>query len=430
MIDLNFIRQFPDLFDQGLAKRFMEPCADSIIKLDAKIRDCKNRLQQLQSEKNRIADEIGKFKQQGTQNPSQLETLLQEAETVKKAIPSLEHESKVLEQNLKDKLDTIPNLPAEDVPVGQDESGNTVISTYGTPRTFAFTPKHHFELGDELGQMDFAKTAQISGSRFVTLSGQLALLERALSQFMLDMHTREFGYTEVSPPSLVFDSAMYGVGQLPKFAHDSFTVSHGYRLITTSEAFLTNLVADEIIDSDKLPLRYTAATPCFRSEAGSAGRDTRGMIRLHQFLKVELVSITMPEDSEKEHHRMLEAAETILRRLELPYRVSLLCSGDMGFQSQKTYDIEVWLPAQGSYREISSCSNCSDFQARRMKSRYRHNKQKGYVHTLNASGLAVGRTIVAIMENYQQEDGSIAVPTVLQNYMSGLKKIVKQQAII
>ena len=322
-------------------------------------------------------------------------------------------------------LCSLPNIPASDVPLGKDETGNKEIRTWGTIPRFSFKPKQHFEIGEALGILDFEQTAKISGSRFATLKGGLARMERALANFMLDIHTKEFAYMEIVPPFLVRDSAMFGVGQLPKFAEDSFQTTNDYRLIPTAEVSLTNLIAGQILEEETLPLRYTAYTPCFRSEAGSAGKDTRGMIRQHQFTKVELVSITSPEDSVKEHERLTSAAETVLQRLVLPYRVMLLCTGDMGFSSTKTYDLEVWLPGQDCYREISSCSNCGDFQARRMNSRTRKKgeKETRFVHTLNGSALAVGRTMVAILENYQQADGTIAVPEVLQPYMGGMKTI-------
>ena len=309
--------------------------------------------------------------------------------------------------------------------MGEDETGNREIARWGAPREFDFTPRQHFELGEALGQMDFARAAKLSGARFTVLLGDLARLDRALATFMLDTHTTEFGYIEVIPPTLVNDATMYGTGQLPKFADDLFKTTDGRWLIPTSEVPLTNLTADEILDEEALPLRWTAHTLCFRSEAGSAGRDTRGIIRQHQFHKVELVSIVHPDRSEAEHLRMTRCAETILERLGLPYRKLLLCTGDMGFGARKTYDLEVWLPGQGAYREISSCSNCGDFQARRMKTRFRSKSEKGtrFVHTLNGSGLAVGRTLVAVLENYQQADGSIAVPEVLQPYMGGLEII-------
>jgi len=319
----------------------------------------------------------------------------------------------------------IPNIPAEDVPDGLDASANREIRRHGTPPSFAFKPRDHAEIGEALGLMDFARAGKLSGARFVVLRGQLARLERALAQFMIDIHAREFGYTEVSPPLLVRDEAVYGTGSLPKFADDLFRTTTGLWLIPTAEVSLTNLVADEIVEEAQLPLRFTAWTPCFRSEAGAAGKDTRGMIRQHQFYKVELVSIAHPEQSGEEHERMTACAETILKRLGLAYRVMLLSAGDMGFAARKTYDIEVWLTGQDAYREISSCSNCGDFQARRMKARFRPKEGKGtrFVHTLNGSGLAIGRTLIAVLENYQRGDGSVSVPDALKPYMGGLKVI-------
>jgi seryl-tRNA synthetase len=337
----------------------------------------------------------------------------------------VEAEEQQLAAALDDVLQRQPNLPAADVPDGPDETANRVERVVGAPGKYAFAPKQHFELGEALGLMDFEAAGKISGARFVVLKGALARLERALAQFMLDLHTGEFGYTEVAPPFLVRDAALYGTGQLPKFADDLFVTKQDLWLIPTSEVPLTNLANDSILEEAALPQRYTALTPCFRSEAGAAGRDTRGMIRQHQFLKVELVSIADPEQSDAEHQRMTSCAEEVLKRLQLPYRVITLSTGDMGFAAQKTYDIEVWLPGQNAYREISSCSNCGDFQARRMKARYRKAGEKNtrFVHTLNGSGLAVGRTLVAVLENYQQEDGSIIVPDVLKPYMGKVEVI-------
>jgi seryl-tRNA synthetase len=337
-------------------------------------------------------------------------------------MPELELEARTFGDELQALLAMLPNLPAADVPDGPDETANVELRRIGAPRTFDFTPKDHAALGEALGMMDFETAARLSGARFVVLKAGLARLERAIAQFMLDMHTGEFGYTEVAPPVLVRDEALYGVGQLPKFAEDMFRTTGGLWLIPTSEVSLTNLVAEQIVEAASLPLRLTAYTPCFRSEAGAAGRDTRGMIRQHQFPKVELVSICRPDQSEAEHERMTGAAESVLKRLELPFRTVVLCSGDMGFAARKTYDIEVWLPGQNAYREISSCSNCGDFQARRMRARWREagGKQTQFVHTLNGSGLAVGRTMIAVMENCQQADGSIVLPAALKPYMGGL----------
>ena len=322
-------------------------------------------------------------------------------------------------------LSAIPNTPLDDVPVGNDEADNIEVRTWGNVPTFAFDPKEHFDLGETLGMMDFETAVKISGARFVILTGALARLERALGNFMLNLQTEEHGYTEVNPPALVNDATMYGTGQLPKFGDDLFKTTDGYWMIPTAEVPLTNIVAGEILDADNLPYRYTAMTWCFRSEAGSAGRDTRGMIRQHQFSKVEMVSVTKAEDSTAELERMTECAEEILKRLELPFRTVVLATGDMGFGARKTFDIEVWLPGQNAYREISSCSNCGDFQARRMKARYREKGEKEikFVHTLNGSGLAIGRTLIAVLENYQQEDGSINIPVALRPYMGGIDVI-------
>jgi seryl-tRNA synthetase len=336
-----------------------------------------------------------------------------------------EQDAAAIRAEIEARLAALPNLPAEDVPEGADEHGNALVREHGARPRFEFAPKPHDEIGEALRGMDFARAGKLSGARFVVLKGQLARLERALGQFMLDLHTREFGYTEVAPPVLVRDEALFGTGQLPKFADDLFRTTNGYWLIPTAEVPLTNLVADEILDEAALPLRFTAWTPCFRSEAGAAGRDTRGMIRQHQFNKVELVSIAHPDRSAEEHERMTACAEEVLKRLGLAYRVMLLCSGDMGFSARKTYDIEVWLPGQDAYREISSCSNCGEFQARRMKARFRPAGEKGtrFVHTLNGSGLAVGRTLIAVLENYQRGDGTVAVPEALRPYMGGLEAI-------
>ncbi|CAL7960581.1 Serine--tRNA ligase [Alphaproteobacteria bacterium] len=424
MHSIRFIREFPEIFDAAMKKRGgVAVNSTTLLDIDSQARGIRTELQILQSKHNRIAKGIGISKTQG--NVKNESGLLEEAEKIKGSIPILEDKLKVLENQLNEYLILLPNLIGDDVPYGTNDDDNIEIRKCGALPHLRFTPKQHFELGEQLKQMDFLQSAKISGSRFVTLKDKLALLERALMNFMLDLHTVKFGYTEISPPILVRDHAMFGVGQLPKFAEDSFTVSGGYRLIPTAEVSLTNMVADMIVSGEELPLRFTACTPCFRSEAGSAGKDTRGMIRMHQFTKVELVSITKPQDSAIEHERMLSAAEEVLKQLELPYRVMLLCSQSMGFSSRKTYDIEVWLEGQKCYREISSCSNCHDFQAIRMKAKYKNHKtrENEYVHTLNGSGLAVGRTIVAILENYQQEDGTILVPKVLEKYMHGIKTI-------
>ncbi len=425
MHDIKFLRDHPDAFDAGLARRGLPAQSAELLALDAQKRERQTEQQSLLARRNEVAKQIGAAMRT---DPALAEQLKAEAASIKERISHLEVDNAVEESGerlLQSKLESLPNLPAEDVPLGKDEHDNQEIHRFGEPKTIP-EAKEHFDLGEALGMMDFETAAKMSGARFVLLKGPLARLERALAQFMLDLHTNEFGYLECSPPLLVKDAALYGTAQLPKFAEDQFVTNTGHALIPTAEVSLTNIVSGEILDEHTLPRRYTAHTPCFRSEAGSAGRDTRGMIRQHQFSKVELVSITTPEQSEEEHLRMLGAAEEVLKRLELPFRTMLLCTGDMGFAARKTYDIEVWLPGQGKYREISSCSNCGDFQARRMGARYRAGeKETRFVHTLNGSGLAVGRALVAVMENYQQPDGSIAVPKALQPYMGGLTRIAK-----
>jgi seryl-tRNA synthetase len=419
MHDIKWIRDNEDSFDSSLKKRGLKPHAKILIELDDEKRQLITLIQKLQQSRNEKAEMIAKLSKS---NSSELKILKRDAIHIKDKLSELEH--KLAEDiKLENILSSLPNIPADDVVIGKGEDDNLEIRKWGNIPKFSFKPKEHNELGEALGLMDFEQTAKISGSRFVTLHAGLAKLERALANFMLDHHTVKFNYQEVSPPLLVRENAMYGTGQFPNLATDSFETKNGYHLIPTSEVSLTNLVAGKILDQDKLPLRYVAYTPCFRSEAGSAGKDTKGMIRLHQFSKVELVSITAKEDSHAEHDRMTHAAEEILKLLGLPYRVMLLCTGDMGFNAEKTYDLEVWLPGQNKYREISSCSNCGSFQARRLKARYNTDsskKQKEFVHTLNGSALAVGRTLVAILENYQQEDGSIKVPDVLLPYMSGI----------
>ncbi len=417
MHDIRFIRSNPDQFDAGLLRRGLSIQSEEILDLDTKFRKLQTELQELQTRRNAIAKEFGELKKSGGDTRG----LALENDIVKEKMAQIEGESVVFDVQLQTVLSYIPNLPAADCPDGANENDNVEIRRYGEPKSFPFEPKQHFDLGEQLGMMSFEKAAKISGSRFVYLTGQLARLERAIAQFMLNTHTTEFGYTEMYVPLLVHDNALYGVGQLPKFADDMFRTTTGHWLTSTSEVTLTNYVADEILAEAELPLRFTSYSSCFRSEAGSAGKDTRGMIRQHQFSKVELVSITLPEQSQSEHERMTDAAETILKRLELPFRTIVLCTGDMGFASEKTYDIEVWLPGQNAYREISSCSRCGDFAARRMNTRYK-SKVDGknyFVHTLNGSGLAVGRTLVAILENYQNADGSITVPDVLVPYMGG-----------
>jgi seryl-tRNA synthetase len=421
MHDLKWIRREPELFDRGLARRGVEPQAAGLIALDSERRRVQTELQALQNERNDASRRIGQMKAKGEST----DDLIARVAEVKDRLAALESEDKRLGEILDAMLAAIPNLPLEEVPDGPDETANIELRRWGSPRNFEFPPRQHFEIGEALGQMDFGRAAKLSGARFTVLSGALARLERALGNFMLDVHTGEYGYREIAPPLLVNDQALFGTGQLPKFAEDQFHTTDGRWLIPTAEVPMTNLVADEILDAGSLPLRFTAFTPCFRSEAGAAGRDTRGMIRQHQFAKVELVSIAHPEQSSAEHERMTGCAESILQRLGLPYRVMLLSTGDMGFCAEKTYDLEVWLPGQAAYREISSCSNCGAFQARRMKARFKApgDKATQFVHTLNGSGLAVGRTLVAVLENYQQADGSITVPPVLIPYMGGLESI-------
>jgi seryl-tRNA synthetase len=464
MHDIKWIRDNLAAFDRALARRGLAPEAAKLIKIDEDRRAAIGKAEAAQARRNAASKEIGAAKKSNEEEVAQ--RLMVEVAELKTAIPALEVEEKKLSKELDDTLAQIPNLPLDAVPDGTDEKGNVEHHHFGAKRALGFAPRQHFELGEALGQMDFETAAKLSGARFVVLKSGLARLERALGQFMLDLHTGEHGYTEVNPPLLVRDEVMFGTAQLPKFAEDQFSAwrevsireridraiendrqlhirkspdggadiyvdvaaepkSERLWLIPTAEVSLTNLVRESILDEEALPMRLTALTPCFRAEAGAAGRDTRGMIRQHQFSKVELVSITTPEQSHDEHERMLSCAEEVLRRLDLHYRVLTLCTGDMGFASQKTYDIEVWLPGQGAYREISSCSVCGEFQARRMSARYRtrEGRQVRYLHTLNGSGVAVGRALVAVLENYQQQDGSIAVPDVLQPYMGGRKII-------
>ncbi|MGB8708215.1 MAG: serine--tRNA ligase [Methyloceanibacter sp.] len=460
MLDIKWIRENQDPFVAALKKRGAdapEETLNQILSLDEQRRATIQKLQEAQARRNAASKEVGKAK--ASKDEAEAKRLMDEVAALKSTIAEGEAAEKQLDDELRKLLAAIPNVPADDVPVGPDAESNVELRKVGTPRKFEFQPKQHFELGEALGLMDFETAAKLSGSRFVVLKGALARLERALSQFMLDLHTSEHGYTEINPPLLVRDDTMFGTAQLPKFANDQFSTRRqptpeefewladevtkrgqskiaevfemGWKslqqlwLIPTAEVPLTNLVREDITDEAKLPIRVTAGTPCFRAEAGAAGKDTRGMIRQHQFSKVELVSITTPEQSAKEHERMTKCAEEVLKRLEIPYRVVVLSTGDMGFAAQKTYDIEVWLPGQGAYREISSCSNCGDFQARRMNARYRPQgaKETRFVHTLNGSGVAVGRALIAVMENYQEEDGSIRIPTALKPYMGGLAKI-------
>jgi seryl-tRNA synthetase len=421
MHDIKFIRENPEAFDAGLARRGLAPLSGRVLELDAKRRAAQTSLQEMQAKRNDAAKQIGLLKRQG----GDAQALMDEVASLKDQGAALEIEEKAVGEEIEGILMSTPNLPAADVPEGPDESANVELRKVGTLPSFDFAPKEHDALGTALGLMDFEAAAKLSGARFVVLKGALARMERALSAFMLNLHTGKKGYTEINPPFMVRDEALYGTGQLPKFGEDLFKTNTGHSLIPTAEVPLTNLVAGEILDEAKLPIRMTALTQCFRSEAGAAGKDTRGMIRQHQFAKVEMVSIAHPDQSEEEHERMTACAEDILQKLGLPYRVIVLCTGDMGFSSRKTYDIEVWLPGQNAYREISSCSNCGDFQARRMNARFRAAGEKGtrFVHTLNGSGLAVGRTLIAVLENYQQADGSIVVPEALRHYMGGLEVI-------
>jgi seryl-tRNA synthetase len=490
VLDIKWIRDNREAFLKGLTDRGIDdPQAilNRILSLDEERRGTIQKLQEAQARRNAASKEIGQAKAE--KDEAGAKRLMDEVAALKGAIQTGEADEKRLDDELRNLLATIPNTPAADVPVGPDADANVEKRKFGEPKKFSFQPKQHFEIGEALGLMDFETAAKLSGARFVVLKGALAKLERALAQFMLDLHTSEHGYTEVAPPLLVRDDTMFGTAQLPKFAEDQFQTmktvpeyeslrsilnellelgtlpeeefesvpeaalvgiiktlptlkkavhleekalqsKFGLWLIPTAEVPLTNLVREEIVDEAKLPLRVTAGTPCFRAEAGAAGKDTRGMIRQHQFFKVELVSITTPEQSAEEHERMTKCAETVLQKLELPYRVMVLSTGDMGFASQKTYDIEVWLPGQGMYREISSCSNCGDFQARRMNARYKPKgaKDTRFVHTLNGSGVAVGRALIAVLENYQEEDGSVRIPKVLQSYMGGMSKIAPPQA--
>jgi len=425
MHDIRAIRDDAAAFVRGWSSRGADDAqatVDALLDLDKRLRAAQTGFQEAQACRNEASKLIGQAK--ARKDEAEAQRLMAEVEGLKGAIAEHSEAETTLAAQLRERLAALPNLPADDVPLGPDETGNVKQGGWGEPKLIN-NPRDHVDLGEGLGMMDFEAAARMSGSRFVVLQSGLARLERAIGQFMLDLQTGEHGYREVSPPLMVRDDAMFGTGQLPKFAEDLFHTTDGRWLIPTAEVSLTNIVREQITAEEELPLRLTALTPCFRAEAGSAGRDTRGMIRQHQFSKVELVSITTPEESEAEHQRMVSCAEEVLKRLELPYRVMLLCTGDMGFSARKTYDLEVWLPSQNTYREISSCSNCGDFQARRMDARCRKTGEKGtrFVHTLNGSGLAVGRTLVAVMENYQEDDGRIAVPTVLQPYMRGITHI-------
>jgi seryl-tRNA synthetase len=423
MHDIKFIRDHPDDFDRGLARRGLPPASAELLRLDAERRDQVQKLQDAQARRNLLSKEVGEAMRVG--DKASAESVKLEMGSLKDVIAAGEAAEREIDKRLAAAIAIIPNLPLEEVPEGSDESGNVEVRRWGDLPKFNFEPRQHFEIGEWLGQMDFESAARLSGARFVVMRKQLARLERALAQFMLDHQTGVNGYTEHYVPYLVNDAAMFGTGQLPKFVDDLFQTTDGRWLIPTAEVSLTNLVQGQILEEKDLPLRFTAYTPCFRAEAGAAGRDTRGMIRQHQFSKVELVSITTPEQSRSELERMTNAAESVLQELGLPYRVMMLCSGDMGFGSRMTYDLEVWLPGQKAFREISSCSVCGDFQARRMDARYKPKDGKGtrYVHTLNGSGLAVGRTLVAILETYQNADGSVTVPSKLRSYMGGLDRI-------
>ena len=450
MYDIKWIRDNAAVFDAGRARRNLEPLSERLLALDDLRRTAIGALQAAQERRNAASKEIGLAMRE--KDAARAEALKAEVARLKEDFPQLEQKEREASKKLDDELSAIPNTPLESVPEGKDEHDNVEVLLWGEPRQFNYPPKEHFDIGEGLKLMDFESAAKLSGARFVVNKGGLARLERALAQFMLDLHTDQHGYTEVAPPLLVRDDAMFGTAQLPKFRDDQFSVTAGrqigngrsdsntadcllptadYWLIPTAEVPLTNLVRESILDESQLPLRFTAGTYCFRAEAGAAGRDTRGMIRQHQFYKVELVSITTPEQSLDEHERMTGCAEKVLQMLELPYRKVTLCTGDMGFASQKTYDLEVWLPGQGKYREISSCSVCGDFQARRMNARYRpaeskgKNKGIGFVHTLNGSGVAVGRAMVAVLENYQEADGSVTVPTALRPYMGGMERITR-----
>jgi len=466
--DIKWIRDNAAAFDAAMARRGLTtPKASELVALDDKRRAVLTGLQDAQSRRNAVSKDIGKAK--GAKDDALASKLMAEVAALKEQIATGEEDERAIDAQIKAALEVVPNLPRDDVPPGSDETGNVEVRKVGTPGTFDFQPKQHFEIGEALGLMDFEAAQKISGARFVVLKGALARLERAIASFMLDLHTSEFGYQEVNPPLLVKDHSAYGTGNLPKFAEDLFQTGgqelakwqrelarvkaayergeisdeswprllsqyvsdlekfSSFWLVPTAEVSLTNLVREQIVEEGVLPMRLTAWTPCFRSEAGAAGRDTRGMIRQHQFSKVELVSVTTPDASLAEHERMTNCAEEVLKRLGLPFRTMLLCTGDMGFASQKTYDIEVWLPGQNAYREISSCSVCGDFQARRMDARYRPKDggKPAFVHTLNGSGLAVGRTLIAVMENYQDAEGGVTIPKALLPYMGGLTRIAK-----
>lgn len=424
MHDIRAIRENPESFDKGWARRGLSAQTPAILKLDEERRAVQTELQTLQAERNAKSQQIGEIKKA----KGDAQAVMDQVTALKNRMSELEERERTIAESLNQHLAGLPNILFDDVPDGKSEDDNKEVRRHGEPRVGKNAAKDHADIGEALGMMDFETAAKLSGSRFVLMHSGLARLERALAQFMLDTHTQEHGYVEVSPPLLVNDTTMYGTGQLPKFGEDLFRTTRGDWLVPTAEVPLTNIVADMIVDDDYLPRRYTAFTPCFRSEAGAAGKDTRGMLRQHQFYKVELVSITKPEDSVAEHERMTECAENVLKKLGLPFRTIMLCTGDTGFGAKKTYDIEVWLPGQDTYREISSCSNCGDFQARRMNARCRvkGTKDNRFVHTLNGSGVAVGRALIAVLENYYDPaDGGVFVPDVLKPYMGGLNKIVK-----
>jgi len=421
MFDLKWIRENPEDFDRALARRGVSAKSEEILLLDSRRRELVTSCQALQQERNKTSKLIGVNKGTG----ESIEALMAQVGDLKNTLQEEEIRVKDLERKLDAVLSQLPNLPGTTVPDGEDEGNNLEVRRIGTPKSFEFPVKFHYEIGELLGQMDFERAAAMSGSRFVVLTSDLARLERALASFMLDLHVQRNGYTEVSPPSLVRESALFGTGQLPKFADDLFVTKDERWLIPTAEVPLTNMVAGRTLEKEELPIRLVAHTPCFRAEAGAAGKDTRGMVRVHEFSKVELVSVTMPDSSDEELERMTACAESVLKELELPYRVMLLATGDMGFSARRTYDLEVWIPGEERYREISSCSTCGDFQSRRLGARLGKagGRASGFVHTLNGSGLAVGRTLVAVMENYQNPDGSVSIPSALQPYMGGLERI-------
>jgi len=420
MHNIYYIRENPTAFDNAMKQRGEGACSNNILKIDEDKRNTQTILQNILSERNKLSKEIGLLKSQ-KKNTSKI---LTKVEKLKNEATKLKELEKIKEDELFAILTRLPNIPSDSTPQGKDEKDNVFYHESGTKPIFSFTPKRHFEIGEGLNLMNFDLARKLSGSRFVVLKGMMAKLERAISQFMLDKHTNENGYTEMSVPFLVKDESLFGTGQLPKFADDLFTAGDNHWLIPTAEVPLTNLVRDQMLNNNNMPMRLTSCTPCFRSEAGASGKDTRGMLRQHQFSKIELVSIVKPEHSEDELERMLQSAESILKDLSIHYRVMTLCSGDMGFSAKKTYDIETWLPGENAYREISSCSNCGDFQARRMNTRFKDNKKNIFVHTLNGSGLAVGRTLIAILENYQTSDGNIEIPEVLKKYLNNQSTLI------